>query len=304
MRRIAFPILILIALASCTKREAMLSSRHSIERDSLALRVAVLPVMDCLPIFYAQRMGYFDSAGVDVRLLEYRAEMDLDTALARRRAHLGYTSLPRLLMMDREGDTLLPLAALPGRLALLTAHSKRIRNLKQLNERMVGIDRHSAADYWSDQLMQEAGLPQSAIYRPQFNDLALRASMLTNQLIDAALLPEPFATQVWLQGNRKIYETPDSAPPLQCLAMPKAWTKDSLRTRQQRQFAEAYNRAARQLNESPQKDSLRNILRQDYGQSDAVIDSLRLPHFPSLAPPDAKARKQAEDWLNDRLKIK
>lgn len=304
MKRIVFPILTLFMLASCTKQEAMLSSGQTEERDSLAFQVAVLPVMDCLPIFYAHDMGYFDSVGVDVRLLEYRAEMDLDTALARKHAHLGYTSLPRLLMMERAGDTLLPQAALPGRIALLTAHSKRIRNLKQLEERMVGIDRHSAADYWSDQIMVEAGLPQAAIYRPQINDLPLRTSMLTSQLIDAALLPEPYATQAWLQGNRKIFETPDSALPLQCLAMPSLWTCDSLRTAQQKLFVEAYKHAILQLNNAPQQEILRNILKQRYALDHAVIDSLRLPHFAPLAPPNENAWRKTKDWLNDRLKIK
>ena len=43
-------------MASCTsKQEAMLSSEEEAQTDSLTLRIAVMPVMDCLPIYYAQR---------------------------------------------------------------------------------------------------------------------------------------------------------------------------------------------------------------------------------------------------------
>ena len=45
-------------MASCTsKQEAMLSSEEEAQTDSLTLRIAVMPVMDCLPIYYAQRTG-------------------------------------------------------------------------------------------------------------------------------------------------------------------------------------------------------------------------------------------------------
>lgn len=301
MRRIVPAILTLLMLASCTKQEATISSDDAARRDSLALHVAVVPVMDCMPIYYAQRMGMFDSLGVDVRLLEFQSLMDVDTALNQRHAQLGYTSLPRLVIMEQEGkDTLHEVAGLEGKLYLLTAHTKRIRNLKQLKERMVALERHSAADYWSDQLMKEAALDQADIYRPQFNDIGLRTTMLTSQLVDAALLPEPQASIARFKGNRQIAETNDSTVRLSCIACTPEVLSDSLRKTQQERFLKAYDKAVNALNKKTNPDTIAMILRKDYRLSHELADSIVLPKFQTTSEPSPLSRQTVINWIKGR----
>ena len=48
--------------------------------DSLALKFAVLPTADCMPLFLAKEHRMFDTLGVDVRLRCFTAQMDCDTA--------------------------------------------------------------------------------------------------------------------------------------------------------------------------------------------------------------------------------
>ena len=49
--------------------------------DSLALKVGVMPTLDCMPLFVAKERRLFDTLGVDVRLRMRKAQMDIDTAL-------------------------------------------------------------------------------------------------------------------------------------------------------------------------------------------------------------------------------
>ena len=49
--------------------------------DSLALKVGVLPTLDCLPFYVAKEYCLFDSFKADVRLKTYRKQIDCDEAL-------------------------------------------------------------------------------------------------------------------------------------------------------------------------------------------------------------------------------
>lgn len=292
-------------LASCSQQGAMLSDEERARRDSLALPVGVIPCADCLPIYYAQQMGLFDSAGVYVRLVEYQSQMDLDTAIMGKHVDLAYTDLPRTIEMAERGCSLDIVGQLPGVLHLVGARTKRIRNLKQLNERMVAVDRLSNADYWSDQLMSYAGLDREAIFRPQVNDLQLRLTMLTSQLVDAALLPEPYASVAALRGQKPLWHTPDSGLHLACLVMPTSLQGDTLRTRQRELFLQVYDvAAARILDTATPRDSITALLHRHYGIDRKMADTLRLKGISSLLPADEVTKQEISVWSANRKKVK
>ncbi len=294
--------ILLIMVASCSRRGANLSDKEN--EDSLRLRVAVVPTMDCLPVYYAKHMGIFDSLQIDVQLMHYISQMDLDTALASGQAELGHSCIPRLEVMQRKGvDSLLVMAEIPEQLFLITARTKRIKTLRQLKGKMVGLERFSNSDWWSDRIMEMSGMEQTDIYRPQFNDAMLRTSMVVNQLVDAALVPEPYATVALLKGNKLIFCTPDSVAGFNCFAMPKRVAQDSLKTVQNALFMKAYERAVKELNKEPDQDSLRVIFKTYYGLTDEVIDSLELPKLRHLKKPMDDNRKAAAQWVADRLNI-
>jgi len=301
-------------LASCTEQEAMLSPEEQARQDSLALHVAVMPISDCLPIYYAERTGLFDSLGVDVRLMEFMSQMDCDTALMRDHAQLGYTDMPRIILMQGEGAQLRVVMQLQGRLQLVGARTKRLRALKNLKEKMVALSRHSYSDYWSDCIMEKAGLQQNDIYRPQINDVQLRLSMLCEQLIDAALLPEPYGEVARLRGNTLLFTTPDSTSHFPCLVIQKSAINDKHRKAQTLLFIKGYNQAVSQLNAllgeksrnmaaSGSLDSLHVILKQNFGIPSLMADTIALPHFTPAQAPQKETAQTAERWLRQRGKL-
>lgn len=289
-----------LSFISCQKEQATESPEDVRKRDSLALHVAVMPVMDCLPIYYAQRMGLFANEGLDIRLDEYLSQMDCDTALTNQRSAVAYTDIARILLMP---DTVRALTSLPGRLTLVTAKTKRIRKLKHLQERMVALDRHSTSDYWSDQIMKEAGLEQADIYRAQINDVRLRKTMLTEQLVDAAFLPEPYATEAMMAGNKKLAckLDEDSIPFFNCFAALSKTLKDSLRNKQIKTFLNVYDKVVERLNNNEgNADSIHRILLEEYALSKKSIDTLHIPHFLKSHQPDEGNVNEAARWLLSR----
>ncbi len=300
MNQIYYILLFLLLLVSCQGEQVSVSSEDNLWHDSTALHIAVMPVMDCLPIYYAEQAGMFKAENLDVSLIEYLSQMDCDTALQNKYVEVAYTDIIRVLQMK---ENISVITSMYGKLSLLTAHSKRIRKLKHLNERMVALDRLSTADYWSDRLMDEAGMEMNAIYRPQINDIRLRTSMFTEQLLDAALLPEPYATQAEMQGNRRIKTQldGDTLPLFNCLAIDRRLLSDSLRHKQITLFLTIYDKAIKKMNSKECKqDVIHSILKSQYEIPESILDTLKIPHFmPSRAPMETEVN-EAVRWLQSR----
>ena len=58
-----------------TKRITREQRREAARRDSAALKVAVMPTMDCLPMFVAAHYELFDTLYGGVRLKQYKAHL-------------------------------------------------------------------------------------------------------------------------------------------------------------------------------------------------------------------------------------
>lgn len=80
-------ILFILLLSACGQKsqeiEKKTKANNAREQKAYAeaLRIAVLPTLDCIPLYVAKDRHLFDSAQVDVRLLPFTAQMDCDTAI-------------------------------------------------------------------------------------------------------------------------------------------------------------------------------------------------------------------------------
>ena len=120
------------------------------KEDSLALKVAVLPTLDCLPIYLAKEHRFFDTLKTDVRLRLYTAQMDCDTALANGRVEGSITDLIRGERLQTKGTPLRYVAATNTHWQFISNRTARVKEPKQLGDKMVAMTRYSATDYLTD----------------------------------------------------------------------------------------------------------------------------------------------------------
>ena len=298
-------VCLLCLFVSC-QSSPTLSPEEIARRDSAALHVALMPVADCLPFYVAQRSGIYERLGLDLRILTLQAQLDTDTALMRGRAELAYSDLARAIMLQQMNSTeIRAIAATEGELQLITTRKGRVRQLTGLKERMVAVARHSITDYWSDRLTDTAGLARADIFRPQINNVRIRTDMLCNGTMDAAFLPEPYATEAVLRGNRQNFSTQNLQPRLMVLLAPQWVLNDSMRCQQLRLLFQGYEEAAQALNEQ-RADSVGNLLKGLCLTPDTLIDSITraMKHFAPLRSPEKADAEAALAWLRERGKVR
>lgn len=264
-------------------------------RDSLALKVALMPTLDCLPFYYAERCGLFEESGLDVRLQTFYSQMDCDTAFARGHVDVSYTDLIRAAWMQSKGTGLYVFMQADGHHELVAAKGRRIRQTRHLKERMVAMARHSVTDLLLDTVVGQAHLDPSSVYHPQINDIRIRCAMLDNATIDAAFLPEPYATQAKLKGHKSIYDSRKQHIRLMAFMVTSAATADKRKSKQVRLLLQGYDKAAEQINHREQMDSVRNILLA-YPVEAGTIDTLDIPAY-------ARARKAGKGDVATALRF-
>lgn len=177
----------LILVSSCTndKSEQTEKAKYDAHADSAALHVAIMPVDECLPAIVAKNIGIFDSLGVDVRLKQYRAVSECQRAMEKKRV---------------EG-TIVD-SAVTWR--FLTAKRSRISRREQLADKIIGADMKGATYALAKTTTDSLEKKGEMVYIVQVEDLKVRYDMLHVGNVDAALLPEPFATKALQEGAREI----------------------------------------------------------------------------------------------------
>lgn len=216
-------------------------------QDSLALKIAVVPTLDCLPIYVAKERVLYDTARLDLRLRYFTAQMDCDTAIAGRSVEGMVSDLVRTERLKREGTPLQYVSATNINWYLFTNRKARIKKLDQLGDKMVAMTRYSATDFLTDAAL-EGVKTSSVVFRIQVNDVFVRQAMLLNNEMDAMWLAEPQATVARLNDHASIYDSQKKGLKLGVIAFRDDAMKDKRRKAQIELFKKAYNAACDSLN--------------------------------------------------------
>ena len=314
MRKIVLLFASILLLAGCGQsykdsKELSRQQRLKLWReDSAALKIAVMPTLDCLPLYVAQQYELFDTINGGVRLKFYNAQMDCDTAIQRGRVEGAVTDLVRAMRIDKQGLKMRYVAATNAYWQLVTNRNARIKQLKQLDDKMVAMTRFSATDLLTDRARDSVKLLAERVYKVQINDLNVRMQMLQNNEIDALWLPEPQATQARVMKHTVVMDSRDVKLQLGVLAFREKEMRRQARAKQLALFIKAYNQACDTINKYGIAH-YRDILTDRYKLKTALVDSIpQNIRFPHAHGPRQQDVTFVEQWLekmkDEKLKMK
>ena len=305
MRKILLLFATILLIAGCgqsyeeTKRLSRAQRLKLWREDSAALKIAVMPTLDCLPIFIAKDHQMFDTV-VDIRLKRFTAQMDCDTALIRGRVEGAISDLVRTERMIKEGTPLQYVAATNAYWLLISNRQLRMSSLKHLDDRMLAMTRYSVTDLLGDLAVDSAKLAPERVFRVQINDVNIRLKMLENNEMDALLLTEPQATQALLGKHKVLLDTRKMDIQMGVLAFRTKGMDDKNRKRQMKVFLKGYNEACDSLNHYGVLH-YKDVIRKHYQISEQALkqlpDTLKFQH---ATVPREKDVEQAQKWLSKK----
>lgn len=305
MRRLFLIVAIISLIVGCgqsyeeTKRLNQAQRLKLFREDSAALKVAVMPTLDCLPVFVAKERQLFDTA-VDIRLKQFTAQMDCDTALMRNRVEGSVSDLVRAERLMKSGVPIKYWASTNAYWLLISNRQQRINDLKHLDDKMVAMTRYSVTDMLSDMVVDSAKLKPERVFRIQINDVNVRLKMLENNEMDALLVTEPYATQAILAKNKVLFDTRKSDMQMGVFVFRTEGMDDKNRQHQMKVFQEGYNEACDSINKYGVRN-YRDVIRKYCVVTEQTLknlpDTLKFQH---AAPPRQVDIERAQKWLSKK----
>ena len=268
-------------------------SERQTTNDS-TLRIAVMPTLDCLPLYVADATGIFGEEHINVRLMKYTAQMDCDTAILRGRVQGVFTDLVRAQRLCQKGANLHEVGATNLHWQLISNRNARIKDVQQLGDKMVGMTRFSATDFLTADLIDRSK-PKNEVFRIQVNNVFIRLKMLVGYEIDAAFMPEPQATVARMGKNNVLADTKAKDIRLGVAVFSMA-AKDQKKVRQALPaFVKAYDRACDSLNIRGIQHYA-DLLKAHFQLNDAAVKALPKTAFAKMSPVREKDRNAIKDF--------
>ncbi|MFN2302537.1 MAG: MetQ/NlpA family ABC transporter substrate-binding protein, partial [Anaerolineales bacterium] len=171
-----------------------------------SLRIAVLPVLDVLPLYVAQAQGYFTDAGLEVELVPVNSAPERDQLMQAGQIDGMLNELESTILYNRD-ETRVQVIRF-ARIAtseyplfrILSAPNSGIENVMGLREVPVAISDGTIIEYTTDRLLQNAGLTPDEIEKVSVPKIPDRMALLLSGEVKAANLPDPVASLALLNG--------------------------------------------------------------------------------------------------------
>ena len=187
-------IIPLLAVAACSTTPSPSPREEGLEvkADSSVLTIAVLSTT----AFDSLEKDVALGNGKPLRIIRLDSQWDCDTALLNKHADVVSMDEDRWNYYRRTGkaQNWEIIRTMEQKWGLYACGSLRLKEVKNLKGKTVATSRECADNRKMTEMLTVAGLKHNEVFFPQINDFKLRLQMLDNGQVDAAMLPEPYAT--------------------------------------------------------------------------------------------------------------
>ncbi|RPI23581.1 MAG: hypothetical protein EHM70_22330 [Chloroflexota bacterium] len=200
----ALAVIMTLALTGCAAPAPSPVSASTPE--PVTLKIAVLPILDTLPMYVAQKEGFFEAHGIRVEFVPVKNAIERDQLIAAGQAD-GMINEPLSTMFFNQEEIQVQIvryaraATKDGSLfSILVAKNSGISSVQEIKGVEIGVSQGTVIDYLTDRLLEAEGLQHGEIKNIAIPDLTVRMSLLGTGELKAATLPEPLASLAAQQG--------------------------------------------------------------------------------------------------------
>lgn len=276
------------------------------------IRVAVIPVLDTLPLFIAQEQGYFAEEGLNVEFIPVASPIERDQLIITGEADAMITDLPGVALFN-EVQTLVQvvyISRLPQAdgpiFRILAAPNSPLVTPADLSGVPIGVSEGTVIEYLTDRLLESAGVTD--IRNEVVPAIPLRFELLMQGQLRAAMLPDPLAQAAIESGAVLIIDdtvfVPDpetAAPDTQSISQSVVVFIKPFIDRNPEAvaaFLRAWDRAVVDLNADP--EVYRALFLEQVPVPESIQDTYVIPPFPRGQITTEAVWDDYIAWLLDR----
>jgi len=268
-----------------------------------SLRIAVLPILDALPMHVAQQQGYFAEENLEVELVPVSSGPERDQLMQAGQVDGMINEIVSVMFYNQtETEVVIVRFARAAStespvFSILAAPGSGIESASDLTGVAVGISEATVIDFMTDRVLQNAGLTPDEITTVAIPRIPDRLALLQSGELAAATLPEPATSMAVLNGATVVID--DSTLPEVGTSV-ITFSVDSLTEKPDavRGFLAAVEKAVADLNEDPhQFDELLADLQM---VPPPLAATFVLPPYVTASVPSEALWQDALDWVTGK----
>jgi NitT/TauT family transport system substrate-binding protein len=267
------------------------------------LKIALIPVLDVLPVFVAEKNGYFAEQGIQVEGVPVKSAQERDVLMQTNQADGMLTDLVSnaLLNKDKPRVKAVYTARRPYPDApvfrVLAGPKTAINMPADLRGVPIGISQNTVIEYLTDRMLQAEGLLPGDINKLEVSAIPVRFEQLIKGNIQAATLPDPLAQGAIAAGARPVVD--DSKYPKLSQSV-LSFSDETLKSKPNavKKFLVAWEKAVKELNAHPEK--YQDLLIEQGRVPQSIQGSYRMPPFPERGVPAADEVADVIRWMRDK----
>ncbi len=191
-----------VLLAACTPKA----------NQPQKVRIAVLPVIDALPIYVAQQEGYFKEQGVEVEIVPVLSAPERDQLMQSGQVDGILTEVVVNMIYNKETPQIKTVRFLrtttvtTPMFRILAAKDSGINTVADLAGVPIAISEGTVIEYMTDRVLQKAGMAPGDIAKVAVPKIADRLAFLDSGQVQAAVMPDPLASLSIKNGAKVIID--------------------------------------------------------------------------------------------------
>lgn len=271
--------------------------------ETVTIRVALIPVLDVLPVVVAQEEGLFEKHGVQVEIIPVGSAPERDQLISAGQADAMINELISVMLLNQDSlqvqavrfaRTATAEQALFSIMAAGTAHITDAQGLKGVE---VAMSQGTIIEYLTERLLQAQGLSKDEIKTIAVPKIPDRMTLLASGELKAATLPEPFTTLAKQQGA--VVALDDTSQPqlsFSVISVRKAVIDEHPEA--VKAFLAAVEDAVNLINANPQKYT--SVMVDQKMVPAPIVDTFKVPTYPTKGIPDEAQFSDELAWAKEK----
>lgn len=267
------------------------------------LKIAVLPIMDALPLYVAEKQGYFEHHNVEIEFINVSSAFDRDQLMQSGQIDGMLNELVTTLFYNRSESKIHVVRFARTATSehplfrILASKDSGITDVEGLRGVPIAISEGTVIEYTMDRLLQNAGFDEASIATLAVPKIPDRMALLSSGEIEAAVMPDPLASLAMKQGAVNVID--DTSYP-EISHSVYTFSNQSLDEKSEavRAFLAAVEQAVADINNN--KQQWEGLMVERQLAPEAVLGSYTIPDFPTAAVPNDLQFQDALAWTQEK----
>jgi NitT/TauT family transport system substrate-binding protein len=282
---------------------ALILSACSPNLSTSTLKIAVLPIIDTLPMYVAQHEGLFAKHGVNVEFIPVSSAPERDQILAAQQADGTINETLAVMAFNKETVQMqvVRYALRPteghGHFFIIASGQSGITSVDGLKGVEIGVSQGTVIEYATERILQENGFSADDIKTVAVPKIPDRMALLASGELKAGVLPDPLAALVVGQGGLIVAD--DSKYPEYGFSV-ISFRKEVIDANPDavKGFLAAMEEATTLVNADPAK--YKNVLSEQKLVPEPLLATYQAPVFPTAGVPTESEWNDAMNWLEQK----